>query len=159
MKTYRYLLLFTAAVSPAALFLTGCSKTDNSSSTMDKVQADAKAVTSDVKTAAVDSWDAIKDFTYERRSDFSTGIDRMAKQLDDRTRELKDKMAGAPDSGSKDRATAIKDYDEARADLNSKLSDLAKATTDTWADAKDKVVQAWDRVKAAFEKVKASAGS
>jgi hypothetical protein len=159
MKTCRRLLLLAAVVSPAALFLFGCSKTDNTSATMDKVQADAKAVATDVKTAAVDSWDAIKDFTFDRRSDFSTGIDRMAKQLDDKTRDLKAKMAGAPDAASKDRDAAIKEYDEARADLNSKLADLGNATADTWADAKAKVVEAWNRVRAAFDKVKSSAGS
>lgn len=159
MKTYRNLLLLAAVASPAALFLSSCSKTDTTSTTVDKVQADAKAVATDVKTAASDSWDAIKDFTFERRSDFSTGIDKMCKQLDDGTRELRAKVASAPDAVSKDRVAAVKEYDDARADLKSRLSDLDKATADTWADAKAGVVKAWNRVQAAFDKVKSSVDS
>jgi len=159
MKTYRNLLLLSALVSPAALFLSGCSKTDTTSTTVDKVQADAKAVATDVKNAASDSWGAIKDFTFDRRSDFSSGIDRLTKQLDDDTRELRAKVASAPDAASKDRVAAVKEYDDARADLKSRLSDLDKSTADTWADAKAGVAKAWDRVQAACAKVKSSVDS
>ena len=159
MKTCRILLLLSAVASPAALFLSGCSKTDNTSTTVDKIQADANATAADVKTAVSNSWDAIKDFTFERRSDFSAGINRMAKQLDDDTRELRAKVANAPDAASKDRVAAVKEYDDARADLNSKLSDLDKATADTWADAKSGGVQAWNHVRTAFDKVKSSVDS
>jgi hypothetical protein len=159
MKTFQRLFLLAAAASPAALILFGCSKTDNTSATVDKVQADAKAVVADVKTAASDSWDGIKDYTYEKRSDFSSGIDRMSKQMDDKTAELKTKMAGATDDASAARASAMKEYDAARVDLNSKLSDLGNATADTWADAKAKVAQSWNRVQAAFERVKTEIAS
>ncbi|MGD1030789.1 MAG: hypothetical protein ABSA05_06565 [Opitutaceae bacterium] len=159
MKTYRNLLLLTTVASPAILFLSGCSKTDTTSTTVDKVQADAKAVATDVGNAASDSWDAIKNFTFERRSDFSNGINRMAKQLDDDTREMRAKVAGAPDAASKDRVAAVKEYDDARADLKSKLSDLDNSTADTWADAKAGVVKAWNRVQAAVAKMKSSVDS
>ncbi|MGO9243531.1 MAG: hypothetical protein ACLQDC_02020 [Verrucomicrobiia bacterium] len=138
---------------------TGCSKADNTSANVEKVKNDAKEIAADVKAAAADSWDSIKDFTYEKRAEFSASIDRMSGQLDDKTREFRAKVAGAPDAASKDRESAIKEYDEARADLKSKLTDLGNATADTWADAKEKVAQAWKRVQAAYDKVKANAAS
>src|SRR5271169_6405695 len=94
MKTRNPLLLFAAAFGSAALFLCGCTKTDNST----KLAQDAKAAVADVKAAASDSWDSIKDFTYERRADFSSAMDRMAKDLDDKAAALKAKMAGVPDT-------------------------------------------------------------
>ena len=159
MKTYRPLFLLAAVAGPAALFLFGCSKTDNTTATVDKVQADARAVAVDVKTAASDSWDSIKDFTFEKRTDFSAGIDRMSKQMDGKTTEWKAKMADATDKATTERQTAMKDYDKARTELDAKLSDLGKATTDTWTDAKAKVVESWDRVQAAFDKVKSGTTS
>jgi uncharacterized phage infection (PIP) family protein YhgE len=157
MKTSRFLLLLAAAMSPAALLMTGCSKTENASTTMEKVKTDAKEVAADVKATVSDSWDTIKDYTYEKRADFSASLDRMAAQLDDKAREFRAKIAGAPDAASKDRESAIKEYDEARADLKAKLTELGNATADTWADAKEKVAQAWKRVQAAYDKVKTSA--
>jgi hypothetical protein len=157
MKTSRCLLLLAALMSPAALLVSGCSKTDNTSTNAEKVKTDAKEVAADIKAAVSDSWDSIKDYTYEKRADFSASIDRMAGQFDDKIREFKAKVAGATDAASKDREGAIKEYDEARGDLKSKLSDLGNATADTWADAKGKVAQAWKRVQAAYDKVKVSA--
>jgi hypothetical protein len=157
MKTSSCLLLLAATMGPAALLTSSCSKTDNTATTVEKVKADAKDVAADIKATVTDSWDSIKDYTYEKRADFSAGIDRMAAQFDDKTRELKAKWAGAPDAASKDRENAIKEYDEARADLKLRLSELGNASADTWADAKEKVAQAWKRVQVAYDKVKASA--
>ena len=159
MKTYRRLFLLAATAAPAALFLFGCSKAGNSSAAVDTVKTDATAVAADVKATASDSWDAVKDYTYERRSDFSSGIDRMTKKLDDKTAELKAKMSDATDNVTADRQSAMKDYDKARTDLNEKLSVLGKATADTWADAKAKVAESWHRVQASFDKVKANNAS
>jgi outer membrane murein-binding lipoprotein Lpp len=156
MKTSRLLLLLAAGLSPVALLMTGCSKTDTASSDADKVKADASAVAADVKTAASDSWDSIKDYTYEKRVEFSASMDRMSVQLDDKTREIKAKFTGVPAATSKDRDSAVAEYDAARADLKARLADLSNATADTWADAKAKVAEAWKHVHAAYEKVKAS---
>jgi hypothetical protein len=148
MKTSYLFFLFAAVASPAALIFSGCSKTDTTSAG-DQVKAAATSVTN----AVSDSWDNIKDYTYDRRVEFSASIDRMTVQLDNKTSDLKAKFAAAPDTASKDRASAMKDYDDARADLKAKLADLGNATADTWADAKDKVAQSWKHVQAAYDKV------
>jgi DNA repair exonuclease SbcCD ATPase subunit len=159
MKTSRLVRLLAAGLSPVALVMSGCSKTDSTTTAVEKVKADEKAVVADVKAAAIDTWDSIKDYSYDKRADFSASINRMAGQLDDKTSELKAKFAAEPSAAAKDRESAIKEYDEARADLKSKLSDLDKATSDTWADAKANVAEAWKHVRAAYEKVKADAAS
>lgn len=151
MKSTRSLLLLVSAISPALLIGTGCSKSDNSS--VSAAAQDAKtAVTNaavDVKNAAVDTWDSIKDYTYDKRMEFSASIERMDKKMDDKIAEEK---AQAPDTLSKDKQAAIKDYDDARADLKAKLADLGNATADTWADAKAKASEAWQKVKADYDK-------
>jgi hypothetical protein len=155
MKTNRSLLLIVAIIAPAALLGTsGCSKSDNSKTqeAVQDVKDTTKDVAADVKTAAVNTWDSIKDFTFDRRSDFSAGMDRMAKNLDSKVATLKSNASTAPDAAAKDKAAAIKDYDEARADLKAKLSDLDNATADGWADAKAKVEASWDKVQAAYNK-------
>jgi hypothetical protein len=149
MNPSRLFLLLAAAASSVALMLAGCSKSDTASTPVDQVKAGA----ADVAATASDSWDSVKDYTYDKRVEFTASIGRMTARFDDKSREWKDK---ASDSTSADRASAVKDYDDARADLKAKLTDLDNATADTWADAKDKVAQAWKRVQAAYDKVTAS---
>ncbi len=154
MKSRSPLLLLAAALCPAAILLFGaCSKTDSSDKTMDDAKASAEKAATDIKVAVVNSWDSIKDFTYEKRADFSAGMDRLSKDMDEKAAELKAKFAGVPDATAKDRDAAVKEYDEARADLKVKLNDLGNATADTWADAKAKAAEAWKRVQAAYDRM------
>lgn len=139
-------------IAPAALlFAAGCSKSQN-----DKVADAAQSATTavkdaaiDVKDAAVDAWDSVKDYTLDRKADFSAGFDQKTKSMDDKIDQLK---ANASSTTDADKAKAIKDYDEARADLKAKLSDLGNATADTWASAKANVKIAWDKVKSAYDR-------
>ena len=156
MKTSRLFLSIVTVTGLAALSLSGCNKGNDASTNMDTVKTDAKNIANDVKTAASDSWDSVKDYTYDKRKEFSDSFDRMTAKLDENARELKSKVAGASDTASNDREKAVKEYDKARADLKSNLSDLGNATADTWADAKEKVAQSWKSVQAAYEKLTSS---
>jgi len=149
MKTSRFLLLFAAVLSPAALIFSGCSKGDTSSTPVDQVKAGA----ADVSNTVSDSWDSIKDYTYDKRVEFTASFSRMTGKIDDQASDWK---AKASSSASADRASAVKDYDDARADLKAKVKDLDNATADTWADAKDKVNQAWKHVQSTYDKMTAS---
>jgi hypothetical protein len=149
MKPSRFFLLLATIVSPAALIISGCSKPDTTATATDQV----KAAATDVANTASDSWDSIKDYTYDRRVEFTASIDRMTGRFDDKMRDWK---AKATDASSNDRASAMKDYDDARADLKTKLTDLGNSTADTWADAKDKVAQSWKHVQASYDKVTGS---
>lgn len=125
---------------PAVLALFGgCSKTDKDN---------AAAVVQDIKVTATDTWDSIKDFTFERHDEFKASIERMSKSLDDHVADLR---AKAPAVAASDKEAALKEYDDARADLKASLVDLGNATADTWADAKVKVAAAWHRVQVAYD--------
>ena len=158
MKNQRS-LLFLAALSAALMPLSGCAKNDRVSSAVQSTKTAAKDIAADVKNAAVDSWDAIKDFTFEKRAEFSASIDRMAAKHDAEVAAANAKVKGLPDAAAKERDHANKEFSEARANLKAALADLGNATADTWDAAKEKSAQAWQRVHAAYEKLKASATS
>ena len=155
MKTTNSLLLI-AALSPAAILLSSCAKTDSVQQTAQDAKAAAKEMVADVKTAASDSWDSIKEYTYDKRDDFAASLDRMAAKHDGSIQAMNAKLKGLPDAAAKERDSAVKEFNEARAELKSQLVDLNKCTADTWADAKEKAAKSWQRVQAAYEKVKAS---
>ncbi len=117
----------------------GCSKPDEATVAVDQTKTDTKAVADNVGKTAADTWSSVKDFGFEKRTEFSAGIGRMAGQLDDKERDSK--------SASK------ADYDAARADLQSKLDDLNSATAATWNDAKQKTSDSWERLQAAYAKM------
>jgi hypothetical protein len=168
MKIQNCLPVFAAAIGVVALsFDFGCSKSSSSDSptTVEAVRSDGQAVRADgtkvvvtvpdtnVTAAAIETWDGIKDFTYDRRADFSAGIDRLSKDMDGKADMYRSKAAGTPDAIQSERDSAMKDYDDARADLKAKRADLDNVTADTWASAKDKTGKAWENTKAAYEKV------
>jgi hypothetical protein len=165
MKT-KYLFPITAAAIGAALFLAcGCSKSDDSVTTVQATRPDGSIVNVAVSDTSVtvgttDAWDRIKDFAYERRADFSDGMDRMSKDMDDRTAAFRTRAAGVSDAVASDRDSAMRDFDSARADLKSKRTDLDNATAATWSDAKAKAGESWKSTKAAYDRVtKANAPS
>jgi hypothetical protein len=151
-KALYLLFRFAAMVAPAAILISGCSKSTDTSTVVEQAKADTSQAVVDVRVAVSNSWDSIKDDTYDRRADFSSGMNRMADTLDDHARTLRSKMAGAPDAASKDRDAAVKEYDDARADLKVKMTDLGDATADTWSDAKARTATAWTRVRTAYDK-------
>jgi hypothetical protein len=155
MKSPSSFPFLAAALGSAVLAVfCGCSRSADSSSTT-VVVTDASA-----NDAGPDVWERIKDFTFDRRADFSAGIDRMSKDMDDKTAVFRAKVAAVPDAASRDRDSAMKGYDDARADLKEKRTSLDKATADTWSDAKAKTAKAWTNTKAAYDKVtKANGGS
>lgn len=155
MKNHRS-LLFLAALSAALLPISGCAKNDTIASTVQDTKAAAKDIASDVKKAAVDSWDAVKDFTFEKRAEFSASLDRMAAKHDAAIAEANAKVKGLPEVAAKERDRANKEFADARANLKAALADVGNATADTWAATKEKAAQAWQRVHAAYEKLKAT---
>jgi len=154
MNTRRLLVLLAAAVCPAALFLnSGCSRTGKAKAAMQDAKASADKAVADMKVAVSDTWDGIKDFTYEKRADFSAGIDRMSRDLDDNAAALKARVAGVPDATSAERAKAMKEYEGARAELRARLEDLGNASAGTWAEAKARAAVAWRNAQAAYDRV------
>jgi hypothetical protein len=155
MKTTHSLLLI-AALSPAVILLSSCSKTGSVQQDAQDTKAAAKDIVADVKDAASDSWDSIKEYTYEKRDDFAASLDRMAAKHDGAIQAMNAKLTGLPEAAAKERDSAVKEFNEAHAQLKSQLADLRKSTADTWTDAKEKVAATWQRMQAAYDKVKSS---
>ena len=108
MKTSSSLLLL-AALRPAVLLTTGCTKpasTPSDSST---------TVASNLQAAASDSWDSIKDYTYEKRVEFAASLDRMAASSDTEVSAMNAKMKGLPADTAKARESAVKEFNDASA--------------------------------------------
>ena len=122
-------------------------------------QVAATTAAADAGNALAGSWDAIKDYTYEKRADFSAGVSRMAVSLDEQVRALKAKRATLSEASVKDWDFAMKELEDARSDLRSKMSELSKASSETWTQAKDRAAEAWKRAQDAAARVKASTTS
>lgn len=158
MNNLRSLLLL-AAVSPAVIILSSCAKKDTVQTAVAKTEAAAKDVVAEVKSAAVESWDAVKDYSFEKRAEFSANLDRLAAKHDADVAESNAKVKGLPESAAKERDRANKEFAAARASLKTAISELGDATTESWAAARSKAVEAWQRTQIAYEKLKASATS
>ncbi len=155
MKTTRSFLLL-AVLSPAALWLSGCARSGDVQSAAQTTKAVAKDLAADVATPAADSWAGIKDYTFEKRTDFAAGLDRLMEKQDAGLAAMNAKLTGLPDAAAKERDHAVKQFNEARSFLKSELDSLRTGTAGAWTVSKEKVTVAWQRTEAAYEKVKAS---
>ncbi len=105
---------------------------------------------------ADDSWDTVKNYTYDQRGAFADGLNHMTARLDAAIVQLQAKRATLPQTSVKDWDFAMKELTDARSDLRFQVGELDKATPETWNDVKDKLAQAWQRTKDAFDKVRMS---
>ena len=124
----------------AVLLLTACSKSRDAKSTAATItptDAPTAAATSPTSLAASDTWDRLKNYTYDQRAEFASKTNDYAAKLD---RDLV-KVKGA----------ASTRLAEARDDLRNAATDVNNATADTWNAAKDKVGRAWQKAEAAYQ--------
>jgi hypothetical protein len=161
MKTLRFLCL----LGVACLWSNGCSaqkKEDVApmpAPNPPAVTADAIAAEAATTAAAVtasDSWDLVKDYTYDQRGAFAAALNHMTDRLDAGIVRLNSQRATLPQTSTKDWDFAMKEVSDARSDLRFQVGELDKATPETWNDVKDKLAQAWQRTKDAFDKVRTS---
>jgi hypothetical protein len=178
MKTNRltHLMIITAASGLAALSTAGCTAKEK---TAEASVPPAKEVATTTATAAVPGpsaavqvattaspdvasakWSDIKDCSFDMRTQFSAGLQRLEAKVDDQIRELTAKratMEGTADT--KDWDFAMKEMGNARSYLKSMGEESSQATRETWDQQKEKVGQAWVRTQEAYGKVKASTTS
>lgn len=135
-------------LSLSTLAFAACSKPE---------RTDAKKAVSnayqETKAAVADTWSDLKDYTFEKRSDFTLRTQALTAKLDAKMSDLQADYADATASAS--RKAAMAELKDSRADLDSKLAAVGNATADTWASARANVIAAWDRTEAAYKKAKA----
>lgn len=99
------------------------------------------------------AWAELKDDTYDQRSLFTAGVNKLSARLDEQIRVLRAKRAGMT-TDLKDWDFAMKDVDDARSMLTSRMTELSQANTpDTWVAARDNIGDAWKRAEAAVDKM------
>ncbi len=88
-------------------------------------------------TAGVaESWEDMKDYTYERRSEFAAKTNAYAATID---RRIQNAGGEAPD-----------ELAEARDELRAAANEVTNATSETWNDTKERVAQAWIKAQTAY---------
>jgi hypothetical protein len=78
-----------------------------------------------------ESWDNLKGYSYDQRSDFAAKATEYANRLDTRVATAK--------------GTASTKLTEARDELRSAATQASQATADTWDATKDRVGAAWQK--------------
>jgi hypothetical protein len=175
MKTPRALVFSAATLGLAALLSSGCSRDASvpTAAAPSPTAVPVAPVAPVVKTvgegpiagrsvAAQDlaSWEAIKDFTFDQRSQFLAGTALLQSQLAGQVAELNAHRATmAASSDTKDWDFAMKEMNDSQSYLKSMIDEASHATAETWSQEKDKVDQAWQRAQAAFDKVKVTSTS
>ncbi|HEY1794395.1 MAG TPA: hypothetical protein VGG34_15885 [Opitutaceae bacterium] len=136
----------------ALLAASACSKNPNSDSPANQAIAATKQAALQVKAATEDTWQHVKDFTWQQRANFADTMDRADHEMDEKIAQMKAATPDGMSPGAKERQEAIRDYDEARTNLDDSLESLKNATSDGWAAAKERVDEAWKRVRADYDK-------
>src|SRR6185312_11321881 len=101
--------ILLAALGFAALLQPACSKHESAGQAVENTKAVAKDAAVAVQETAADSWDSIKDYTYEKRADFADGLDRMAAKRDAEVAEWNARTARLPDTAAAAREKANQD--------------------------------------------------
>lgn len=152
MKTTSNLPRFVSLAAFASVVaLSACSKTHDANATNSASSTPSSSTTSPtagttatsgssaMATNANETWENIKDYSYDKRAEFAAKTNDYAAQLD---RDLQN----AKGDSSKRLA-------EARDDLRSAATEISNATADTWAATKERVGRAWQKVQSAAQNV------
>jgi hypothetical protein len=129
--------------------LSACSKQDQ-----EKVGATIKESYEDSKLAMSNAWDRVKDYTFDKRDDFTANAKALSSKMEVQLSEVRANFSEAKASVS--RKAAMEELKNAEADYKDKLRALATASADTWEAAKANLILAWDRLQAAYYKARAS---
>lgn len=141
--------LLAITLGCSALAFTGCNKQDRADAS-----SKVKEVAHDTKEAISDGWDNVKDYTFDKRNDFSAQSKALSARMDAQVSELRANYSEAQASAS--RKAAMNELKNSEADYKEKLSALGNATADTWDAAKNNVILAWDKLEASYKKARAN---
>jgi hypothetical protein len=148
LPSLRLLPLASVALCAAALALSACSKQDT-----DQATAKAKEVYQDSKDAAVDAWNDVKSYTFEKHDDFTAEAKARMAKIEAQESDLRANYSDAQATAS--RKAAMDELKNSDKDYKAKVDALGTATADTWESAKQNVVSSWDHLKAAYDKARA----
>lgn len=129
-----------AAVLGLSVFVSACSKTNDArSGTAASSTPGVSDASTVAATAATDSWDNLKNYSYDQRSEFAAKANEFANALDMRIQTAKGETS-----------TRLA---EARDDLRTAANEVSNATQDTWEATKERVGRAWQKAESAAQSV------
>ena len=149
MKTHYIRSTVILTDSLALLTLAACSKGDRSD-----IADKTKDAYQDSKAAVVKGWENVKDFTFEKRSDFSKQLNAQQAEFEADVSKMRANYAEATASAS--RKAAMAELKDSEANFKEKAAAVGTATADTWDAARDNVSAAWDRLQASYAKARAN---
>lgn len=160
MKINASALLLTCLGS-VAVILAGCNQGEAAAASINS-KAAAKEVADEIKTGAVDSWKAIKDYSYDKRLEFAAGLDRLATQRDAELTVMNKQLneqAALPEATAMKREKAVADYRAARDALTPLLDQLRDSTAEGWDNTKARATDAMQDLETAFHQIQSSSVS
>ena len=113
----------------------------------------SKEAYQDTKAAVVQGWDNLKDYTFEKRDDFTLKLKAQQAGFEADVSKLRAEYSDANASAS--RKAAMAELKNSEADYQEKLAAVGNATADTWTSARDNVAASWDRLQASYAKARA----
>jgi hypothetical protein len=137
------------AIGFAALAFTACSK-----SSRDEAADKTKEAYQDTKAAVSRGWNNVKDYTFDKKSDFSKWAEAQQKEFEADASKLKANYSEAEATAS--RKAAMAELKDSEANYKEKLSAVGNASAETWDAARDNVAAAWDRLQASYAKARAN---
>ncbi len=148
------------ATALAMLTLAACSKSkrdeiaDKSKDAYQDTKTAVKEVAHDTKVAVVKGWDNLKDYTFEKRSEFTLQLKAQQADFEAGVSKLRAEYSEA--SANASRKAAVAELKDSEANYNEKFAAVGNATADTWTAARDDVAAAWDRLQASYAKARAN---
>lgn len=104
-------------------------------------------------------WVDIKNDTYEQRTHFVAGVDRLSARLDSEIALLKAKRASMT-TDTKDWDFAMKEVEDSRSVLTSRTTEMVKVNTpEAWTAARDGIGEVWTRSQLAVDKMNSTVTS
>jgi hypothetical protein len=155
------LITTTVIIASSLTLLTfaGCSKskqesiTEKSKEAYQNTKSVVKEAALDTKAAVVKGWDNLKNYTFEKRGDFTATLKARQADLEAGVSKLRAEYSDATASAS--RKAAMAELKDSEADYKEKLAALGNATADTWSSVRDNVATSWDRLQASYAKARA----
>jgi hypothetical protein len=113
----------------------------------------AQTPTKDVSKKTVEAWDAVKDYTVEKKNDAVAYGKKLVRETDGKIKQLEGKAAKASGDTKAEYDKAIKDLKAKRAQAAKTLDEMGKATASSWDAAKQGFADAYKDLQQSFEKV------
>jgi hypothetical protein len=121
------------AVLAGALVLSACSRTADETTT---TTTTTTSTTDATMASAADTWNSIKTYSYDQKSEFAAKANEVAARLERDAATAK--------------GTASSRLAEARDELRTAATEISNATADTWEATKDRVGRALEKAETAY---------